>query len=68
MSLQNVNTIIGRLLSDEELSIRFALDPMDTIGDLHVQGVTLTPDEIDAFVGSDMRIWLNPNSRPGRVH
>jgi hypothetical protein len=68
MSLKNVNTIIGRLLSDEELSIRFALDPMDTIGDLHLQGVTLTPDEIDAFVGSDVRIWLKPYRRIGCVH
>ena len=29
--------VIGRLLSDEELRIRFAFDPLDTIADLHEQ-------------------------------
>jgi hypothetical protein len=68
MSLQNVGTIIGRLLSDEELRDRFVFDPMDAIGELHLRGLTLSPDEIDLFVRSDMRIWLNPYSRTRWVH
>ena len=62
MSLQNVETIIDRLLGDRELRVRFARDPFDTIGELHVWGLTLTPDEIDAFIRSDARVWFSAES------
>ena len=63
MSQQNVGNVINRLLSDEELRVRFALDPFDTIAELHLQGLALTPHEIDVFVQSDVRLWFGENER-----
>ena len=69
MSRHNVENIIDRLLTDEELRIRFALDPFDTLAELHVRGLALTPHEIDVFVQSDQRLWFREKeSVPGRVH
>ena len=69
MSQQNVGHVIDRLLADEELRRRFALDRFDTIGELHLRGLALTSDEIDAFVRSDVRLWFSEKERvPGRVH
>ena len=61
MSQQNLGNVINRLLSDEELRMRFALDPFDTLAELHLHGLALTPDEIDVFVQSDVRLWLVEN-------
>jgi hypothetical protein len=61
MSQQNMGRIINRLLTDDELRARFALDPFSTIGELHLQGLALTPDEIDVFVQSDVRVWFGEN-------
>lgn len=63
MSQQNVGNVINRLLTDEELRLRFALDPVDTLAELHLRGMPLTPDEIDVFVQSDIRIWFGENER-----
>jgi hypothetical protein len=61
MSQQNVGHVITRLLTDEELRIRFALDPFDTLAELHLRGIALTPHEIDVFVQSDVRVWFVGN-------
>jgi len=58
MSQGNVGHVITRLLADEELRMRFALDPFDTLAELHLRGLALTPDEIDVFVQSDVRLWF----------
>ena len=69
MSQQNVGNVINRLLTDEELRIRFALDRFDTIAELLLQGVALTSDEIDAFVSSDVRLWFGEKEGvPVRLH
>jgi hypothetical protein len=58
MSQENVGYVIDRLLTDSELRFQFAVDPLVAIADLHVLGLHLTPDEIDAFVLSDARCWV----------
>jgi hypothetical protein len=63
MSQQNVTNVISRLLTDEELRMRFALDPFDTVAELHLRGLALTPDEIDVFVQSDVRVWFGESER-----
>ncbi len=50
MSQQNVEKVMTRLLTDEALRTRFALDPFDTLAECHLRGMALTPDEIDVFV------------------
>jgi hypothetical protein len=63
MSQQNVGIVIDRLLTDEELRMRFVLDPFDTLAELHLRGLALTPDEIDVFVQSDVRLWFDGRER-----
>ena len=58
MSQQIVGEVMTRLLTDEELRLRFAMDPVDTLAELHGRGLALTPDEIDVFVHTDVRVWF----------
>jgi hypothetical protein len=58
MSLETVGEVMTRLLSDEELRIRFAYDPLEILAEFHLRGLTLTSDEIDVFVYSDVRLWF----------
>jgi hypothetical protein len=61
MSQQNVGKVITKLLTDEEVRIRFAFNPFNTLAELHLQGLALTPDEIDVFVQSDVWLWFGEN-------
>jgi hypothetical protein len=63
MSQVNVGNVINRLLTDEELRMRFAVDPFDTLAELHLRGMPLTPEEIDVFVQSDVRVWFGEIER-----
>lgn len=65
MSAVNVEKVISRLVSEEDLRIRFVLDPFDTLADLHERGLTLSPNEIDVFVQSDAQIWFWEDRRVG---
>jgi hypothetical protein len=58
MSQETVGEVITRLLTEEDLRTRFAHDPFDTLAELHLRGLALTPDEIDVFVRSDVRVWF----------
>jgi hypothetical protein len=58
MSQQTVGIIIDKLLSDEDLRIRFVVDRMETLAELYLRGVELRPDEIDLFCGTDARLWF----------
>jgi hypothetical protein len=59
MSQRNVGKVVNRLMADDELRTRFALDPIDTLAELHLRGLALTPDEIDVFVQADVRLWFS---------
>ena len=50
--------VIEKLLTDERLRIRFALDRMETIAELCVRGFELSRDEIDLFCHTDARLWF----------
>ena len=58
MSQAGVGTVIEKLLTDENLRIRFALDRIETVGELCLRGFDLTRDEIDLFCGTDPRVWF----------
>lgn len=69
MSQQNVRNVIDRLLTEEGLRVRFALAPFDTIAEMHMRGLDLTSDEIDAFVQSDAQVWFGEIERVSeRLH
>jgi hypothetical protein len=58
MSQAGVGIVIDELLTDEDLRIRFALDPIETVAELCLQGVELTRDEINLFCRTDARLWF----------
>lgn len=57
MSQRNVEILIGRLLTDEELRLRFSQAPLATLLDLCERGCELTRGEIDALVETDIQLW-----------
>jgi hypothetical protein len=65
MSQQAVGIVVDRLLSDEDLRIRFALDRMETLAELCLHGVELRPDEIDLFCRTDARLWFRGRAAMG---
>jgi hypothetical protein len=68
MSQRNVELLIGRLLTDEELRSRFTRAPLEAIGAFCDQGGELSRGEIDALVETDVRFWSSAASRiPSRL-
>jgi hypothetical protein len=57
MSQKTVQLVIGWLLTDEDLRMRFRERPRETLVELQAQGYELTPDELDALVRSDPDVW-----------
>jgi hypothetical protein len=69
MSQQMVGNVIDRLLTDEDLRIRFIVEPVETMADLHARGFELTPEEIDLFIQTNTRTWLWTEMQTGlRAH
>ena len=58
MSLASVEVVMTRLLTDDELRLRFAVDRVEALGGLHAHGCRLTPSEIDLFIESDLELWF----------
>ena len=63
-----VGIVVDKLFSDENLRIQFALDPMETIAELCLQGFELTRDEIDLFCRTDARLWFTVDQVRGKWH
>jgi len=57
MSQKIVQLVIGWLLTDEDLRLRFRERPRETLVELQEQGYELTQEEIDALVRSDPDVW-----------
>lgn len=58
MSQAGVGMVIEKLLTDERLRSRFALDRMEALAELCLRGFELTRDEIDLFRRTDARLWF----------
>jgi hypothetical protein len=58
MSRAGVGIVVEKLLADENLRIRFALEPLETVAELLLQGFDLAGDEIDLFCRTDPRVWF----------
>jgi len=63
MSLQAVEIVMNRLLTDQELRVRFAIDRLEALGELYTDGLDLTPCELDLFIQSDVQMWSWIDSR-----
>ncbi len=57
MSQKTTQLVIGWLLTDEDLRLRFRERPSETLVELRDRGYELTDDEIDALVRSDPDVW-----------
>lgn len=58
MSHRMVTRTIEKLLTDDDLRTRFAVDRIGAIARL-LLGIALTPDEIDVFYQTDVRVWCS---------
>jgi hypothetical protein len=68
MSQRNVELLIGRLLTDEEMRDRFMLRPAGTLEDFCRQGWELSQGEIEALAATDATMWSDLASRiPSRL-
>jgi hypothetical protein len=58
MSRAGVGMVIEKLLTNEDLRMRFALDRIETVAELCLRGFDLSPDEIDLFCRTDAGLWF----------
>src|SRR4030095_6770356 len=58
MSQKTVQLVIGWLLTDEELRVRFTERPRETLTELRRQGYELTEGEMDALLLCDPTMWM----------
>jgi hypothetical protein len=58
MSQAGVGTVIEKLLTDQNLRIRFALNQIETVAELCLRGVELTREEVDLFCWTNARLWF----------
>ena len=65
MSQKTVQSLIGQIVTDEELRLRFVRQPLETLTDLREQGFELTASETEALVETDRQFW---NSAAARIH
>jgi hypothetical protein len=63
MSQRNVEMLIGRLLTDEELRLRFVRQPLETVVDLCAKGYEFSRGEIDALLQTDIDVWTSTAER-----
>ena len=57
MSQRNVETLIGRLVTDDVFRAIFILDPVAALTQFTESGYELTPMEIRAIKATDSRLW-----------
>jgi hypothetical protein len=50
--------LVEKLLANQDLRIRLALDPLETVAELLFRDFDLTGDEIDLFCQTDPRMWF----------
>jgi len=68
MSQRNVELLIGRLLTDEDLRSDFTRAPFETLAAFCQQGWELSRGEIDAFTQTEADFWRLAASRlPSRL-
>jgi hypothetical protein len=65
MSQKTVQLLIGQIVTDEELRLRFVRQPFETLTALRDQGFEFTTSEIEALVETDRQLW---SSTAARIH
>jgi hypothetical protein len=57
MSQRTIERVIGRLLTDEELRLKFTRSPKRTLAELGEQGWELSRLELDALLAIELGLW-----------
>src|SRR5688572_32841086 len=57
MTHRNVETILGRLLTDATLRRRFAEDPTSVLEEFRTEGHELSGVELEALAATDRPLW-----------
>jgi hypothetical protein len=57
MSQRSIERVIGRLLTDEELRLKFTRSPRRALAELIEQGWELSRFELDALLAIDSGLW-----------
>jgi hypothetical protein len=63
MAHRTIERIIGRLLTDEELRLKFMSSPKRTIAELSEQGWELSRLEVDALLAIEVGLWSEVAAR-----
>jgi hypothetical protein len=63
MAHRTIERIIGRLLTDEELRLKFTRSPKRTLAELSDQGWELSHLEVDALLTTEVRLWSDAAAR-----
>ena len=63
MSHRTIERVIGRLLTDEELRLKFTRFPRRTLAELGEQGWELSRVEVDALLTIEVRLWADVAAR-----
>ena len=58
MSRASVGMVIDKLLTDENLRIRFAVSPVETVAALFLRGFDLSREEMDLLSRTDAGVWF----------
>jgi hypothetical protein len=57
MGQRNVELLVGRLMTDEELRQRFMAAPRETIRIAQERGLELTAGEVEALLATPVTLW-----------
>jgi hypothetical protein len=63
MSQRTIERVIGRLLTDEELRLKFSRSPKRTLAELSEQGWELSHTELDALLAIEIGLWSEVAAR-----
>lgn len=62
MAQRHVETLIGRLLTDEQLRAAFLAEPEATLREQAARGLDLSPTEITALLATSRDLWSHASS------
>jgi hypothetical protein len=63
MSHRTIERVIGRLLTDEELRLKFTRSPRRTLVELSEQGWEMSRLEVDALLTIEVGLWSDVAAR-----
>jgi hypothetical protein len=58
MAQRTIETLIGRLITDEEFRSEFLADPRTTLAGLCDRGFELSKNEVAALINTDPALWV----------